>query len=97
VRGALRAAGVSESLLSKAARLVDLDDLDLDDDGEVDGIDDAIKGLRKEMPSLFGGRGVTKRRSVAGPSDRDGDRGMKPKKMTTTEIQAAQIRGTYKP
>jgi hypothetical protein len=45
------------------------------------------------MPSLFGGKGATKRRSVAGPSDRDGERGPRPKKLTTTEIQAKQIRG----
>lgn len=93
VRGALRAAGVKADVLDKAARLIDLDDLDVNDDGSVDGIDEAIADARKSVPGLFGGKAPARRRSVAGPSDRDGERGPKPKKLTTSEIQAKQIRG----
>lgn len=35
------------------AKLLDLDDLELDDDGEVDGLDEAVAALVKRFPRLF--------------------------------------------
>jgi hypothetical protein len=60
-------------------RLIDLDDLDVNDDGSVDGIDEAIADARKSRAVLFGAKAPTKRRPVAGPSDRDGERGPGPR------------------
>ena len=71
-KAALLGAGVSSERVVKAVGLLDLDDLDLDDDG-LDGIDDAVADLRHEWPELFA-RKRTRRESVAGEGDRDGNR-----------------------
>lgn len=69
---ALARAGVAgDAKLKRAVRMLDLDDLDIDDDGTVEGLDDAIAELKSELPELFGT--VRRRRSTAGGSDRDGD------------------------
>jgi hypothetical protein len=34
-------------------RLIDWDDLDVDEDGEVDGLDDAVDALKERYPGLF--------------------------------------------
>lgn len=91
-RGALKALGVKPERVSKLVGLLELDEVDVDDDGEVDGLDDAIAALRDEYPELF----VTttrRRRSVAGDDDRDGSRG-KPAKVTdASKLQAEALLG----
>lgn len=56
-RADLVAAGVPAKAAKRAVRLLDLDDVTVDDDGEVDEdeLADAIEQLREEMPELFGG------------------------------------------
>ncbi len=39
---------------AKLARLLDLDDIDVDEDGEVDGLEDAVADLKEQFPALFG-------------------------------------------
>lgn len=71
VRGALRAAGVSPERLKKAAGLVNLEDLDVDDDGDVEGLEDALDELRRDWPEMFP-KGRKRRESVSGDAG-DGD------------------------
>lgn len=85
-KAALATAGAEKP--ERLLRLVDIDSLDVDDDGEVDGLDDEIDRLREDYPELFkrrrGGRVETGDRS-------DGKGSRKP--MTATERQAAAILG----
>lgn len=52
-RGALAGAGVEPGKVAKALRLLDMDEIDVDDEGEVDGLDDQIEELKEEFPELF--------------------------------------------
>ena len=77
-KSALLAAGVSPERVGRLVGMLDLDELDLDDDG-LDGIDDAIDDLRKDVPEFFAKK-RTRRESVAGDRDRDGaEKRRKPK------------------
>lgn len=89
---ALARAGVTPAKLAKAARLLDLDDIDLNDDGTLDGADEQIVELKKDWPELF----ATKRKprqSVAGENDRGGEGAGKPKAKSASERQAAALLG----
>jgi hypothetical protein len=91
-KAALLGAGVNPARVVKAVGLLELDDLDLDDDG-LDGVDDAIEDLRKEWPELFAKKRV-KRDSVAGERDRDGEReSRRGKAKTASELAAAKLLG----
>ena len=91
VKTALASAGVTDKkTLVRLARMVDLKDLDLDDDGEVDGLDDVIDELKSDMPALFGA--TRKRRSVAGDAD-DGKESKGGKGKSASERQGAALMG----
>jgi hypothetical protein len=93
VKAALAAAGITDAKTrTRLARMVDLGDLDLDDDGEVDGIDDAIDTLREDLPALFE-KPRRKRESVAGGSDRSGAGGGASKAKSASERQAEGLLG----
>lgn len=92
-RGALRAAGVASARVGKAVGLLDLSDLDVDDDGEVDGLDDALDELRKEWPELFPKTRNRRRETVAGGKDADGKTSKSTKPMSATEMQVAAALG----
>ncbi|MGL4176099.1 MAG: hypothetical protein ACRCSN_08465 [Dermatophilaceae bacterium] len=93
-RGALRAAGIDPARVGKAVGLLSLDDLDVDDDGEVEGLDDAIDDLRREWPELFPKGSGARRRSVAGAKDSDGTGAARTgRKPTATELQVAAALG----
>jgi hypothetical protein len=89
-KSSLLAAGVAPERVQRALGMLDLDELDLDDDG-LDGIDEAISELKKDVPEFFGSR-RRRRQSVAGEGDRDGDRPRK-KNLTASERQAALLTG----
>lgn len=92
LRTALAKSGVrDEAALKRLSTMVNLDDLDLNDDGTVDGIDDAIDELKGDLPQLFATR--RRRESVAGANDRDGDRGGDRKPKTASEKAADQLLG----
>lgn len=40
---------------AKLTRLLDLEELDMDDDGEVEGLEDAVADLKEQFPALFAG------------------------------------------
>lgn len=92
MRSALGAAGVDKDSLTEVVRMIDLDDLDIDDDGSVDGIDDAISALKGKLPGLFGSGPKRKRRSTAGENDRDGEGERKRSaSKSTSERQADKL------
>lgn len=45
--------GKTDSALSRALRLLDLEDIDVDDDGEVSGLAEQIDEIKGEFPELF--------------------------------------------
>jgi hypothetical protein len=89
----LTRAGVNEKNLRLLIRELDFDEIDFDPKTRaIDGLDDEIDRLKDEFPDLFR-RPRGSRRRVNGGDDRE-DRSTKRKRpMTTTEIQAAQLRG----
>lgn len=52
-RNALLSAGVPAEKVKRALRLIDMDDVEIDEDGDVVGIEDAIDELKDEWPELF--------------------------------------------
>lgn len=56
IKAALADAGYTGSV-DFARRLIDSDAADVDEDGEVTGLDDQIRALKKEMPEKFTKRG----------------------------------------
>ena len=38
---------------AKLSKLLDLDDLDVDEDGDIDGLEDAVADLKEQFPALF--------------------------------------------
>lgn len=88
---ALLAAGVSAERVGRVVGMLNLDDLDLDDDG-LDGIDEEIERLKADVPEFFA-RQRKRRDSVAGDGDRDGDKTRR-KPMTASEKQAARLVGS---
>lgn len=89
-KSALLAAGVDPKRVGKAIGLLDLDELDLDEDG-LDGIDEAIEDLRDSWGEMFA-RKRQRRQSIAGESDRDGS-ARKPKPKSASEQAAAKLLG----
>jgi hypothetical protein len=56
VRTAAKAALAEAGLIGKPDRLIkllDMDELEIDDDGEIDGLEDQIRGLKADYPDLF--------------------------------------------
>lgn len=53
VRAALTAAGVNPAVLDLASRADEFAALKVDDDGEVEGLTEAVEAFRKTMPDLF--------------------------------------------
>lgn len=93
-KAALVAAGVTREVAADLIGFVKLDDLDLDDDGEVEGLEDEIERIQKKYPTFFAkATGRRRRESVAGGADRGGE-GARPKKpLTASERQAALVTG----
>lgn len=93
-KAALVAAGVSREQAADLVGFVKLDELDLDDDGEVEGLEDEIERIQKKYPTFFEKpAGRRRRESVAGGADRGGE-GARPKKpLTASERQAALLTG----
>ena len=91
-RGALRAAGLDAARVDRLVGLLALDDVDVDEEGRVDGLDEAIDDLKREWPELFAPAAGKRRRSVAGDDDRDGKDRSGPK-LTASQRQGRQALG----
>ena len=74
----------------RAARLVDLDSITFDDDGNPEGLDDQVEELKEDMPELFE---KTRQRGPAAPRGVDGGPRTPgaPKKLSATERQLQGI------
>ena len=92
-KAALVAAGVSREVAADLIGFVKLDDLDLDEDGEIEGLDEEIERIQKKYPTFFAKPTRRRRESVAGGGDRDGTGRRPAKKMTASERQAALVTG----
>ena len=93
-KAALIAAGVSREQAVDLVGFVKFDDLDLDDDGEVEGLDDEIERIQKKYPAFFAKPARRRRESVAGGgTDRESGGRRPAKKMTASERQAALVTG----
>ena len=89
-RGILKGLGASKDDLGALVRLLDIEDLELDDDGEVDGLDDQAIALKVRYPAMFGTK--TKRRNIAGGSSDDAGT-PKEDKRSDSQKQADAILG----
>lgn len=93
VRASLLEAGVKPSRVKGALRLINLDEIEIDEDGEVTGLDSQVAALREEWPELFADYEPKPepRRPVRGV---DGaDKKAPPKRLTASELQAMKLLG----
>lgn len=59
--GLIVAKGKEQTAIGKALKLIDMDEVELDEDGEVEGLDEQIQELKESFPELFvkkGGRRI---------------------------------------
>jgi hypothetical protein len=77
--------------LRRALKLMDVEDVEIDEDGEVLGLEDAIDELKAEWPELFAKAGGTRQRKRPGNTGGNG----KPvtRKKSITEQQAEALFG----
>jgi len=52
-RAALAEAGAKKTAIARLSRSIDLDSVEVDDDGEIEGLDDQIEELKDDLPELF--------------------------------------------
>lgn len=81
-RAALADAGWSGKDLDRVMKMIDLDEVDVDDDGEVTGIAEQIDGIKADIPEWFrggrnGGTATVTRRSGGARDVDGGDRATK--------------------
>lgn len=97
-RAELVAAGVKADKVNRLIKLLDLDEIEVDDDGEVSGLTDQVDTLKDEWPELFAAEEEKKgRRERRGSGSRAADgadkQPEKKKPMTASERQAAALLG----
>lgn len=95
-RAALLEAGVKPSRVKGALKLLDMDEIEIDADGEVTGLDSQVTSLREEWPELFADVEAERKPEVKRPArGADGaDKKAPPKKeLTASEKQALRLLG----
>lgn len=94
-------AGVKPEKIKRLIKLMDLDDIDIDEDGDVEGVEEQVESLREEYPELFKSEASkapeseepAPRRKRA-PRDPDGGPKSAPKKKkTSAEIHFERLTG----
>lgn len=84
-RSAFLTAGFQGEVSERFIKLIDRDALDIDDDGEIDGLDEQIAQIKRDFPEKF-------KRKRTGPGDTGkADREERPKAMSASERQAASL------
>lgn len=73
--------------LTRALKLADLDNVELDDDGDVVGLAEALREVRRDFPEMFKGT------RVRTPGNSGGGRRASTKPKSATEQQAAMVFG----
>ena len=96
VRSAAKAAFLEAGLpsgspdkLARVVRMLDLDELVVDDDGDVTGLDEQVAAIKKELPELFGTQDKRPPRLDTGNHHNTG----RTKNLTSSQIQARQVLG----
>lgn len=96
-KAALLAAGLndtSDAKIKKLLRTLELDDIDIDDDGEVSGLDDQIDGIKDAFPELFKKDEPAPATKVRAPRlDAAGKNNAPSTPKTTGELYAQRIHG----
>ena len=94
-KDALRSAGLilpdkgQDAAYQRAIRLIDLEEIEVDDDGEVSGVEEQVKAVKREYPELFVRRGAKAVNAGAG----SGGDGAGQKKETSANKLAALLGG----
>ena len=90
-RDALRAAGLivpekgGDAAYARAYRLFDMDAIDVDDDGEVSGVEDQVKAVKRDFPELFARKGA---RAVNAGAGAAADGAGKPNQTSANKLAA---------
>ncbi len=87
-RDALMRANIKPERLAKALKNIEHDDLTLNEDGSVDGLDEQIEELKDEIPEWFPRRRTA---PTVDAADRPGDGNRKTK--SASELQAEKLLG----
>lgn len=77
--------GDGSSAYARAFRLLDLESIDVDEDGTVSGVEDQVKQVKRDYPELFAKRGGTRVNAGAGSSS---DGGGKPTSGSADKLAA---------
>lgn len=90
----LVASGVAKDKVSRMVKLMDLDDLQVDEDGNVDGITAEVTRLQEEYPELFAQPEPEVKSKPRTAKSADGaDKPPAKPKMSTTQVIAQGLRG----
>lgn len=91
VKAAIAEAGGTKHA-DKLARLIDLDTLDIDDDGNIEGLKDAVEALKEEFEELFAEQ-APRRTRPAGGAAAGGRKPAPSKPLSSAEKLAARYGG----
>lgn len=92
-KAALAQAGFAGEVTSRTMRMLDLDELEVDEDGEVAGLDEAIEELKEDMPQLFRKPRATGRPATGGRSLDAGNKKVAKKPESFADKLVAQFGG----
>lgn len=90
-RAAFAEAGMDAKAVSRAFRLLDLDDVTIDEDGEVSGLAEQVEEIREEFPGMFAAKPGARPRTGKVDAGRTGGESTKPK--TSAQILTEQMFG----
>lgn len=97
-RAALSTAGVQATNVARLVKLLDLDEVEIDEDGEiVGGMDEQIESLKADLPQLFRVAEPEKPKSKRAPAPRANAAGRaeaQQRPQSTAEMMAAQVLGS---
>lgn len=85
--GLLAPKGKTDAALSRVMRLLDHDDLDVDENGDISGLDDQISEIKAEFPELFVRKG--------GQRVDGADRTSAPEKKSSADVLASFLSGKH--
>ena len=89
-RAALVAAGAPADRVGKLLRLIDVDDVEIGDDGELDGLEGQIDEIKADYPELFSAPEERPRRA---PRMNAADRSAPIRKSTSADLIASALTG----
>lgn len=98
-KAAFVTAGCPADKVGKLTRLLDQDDLDVDEDGDVTGLEEQIEAIKADYPQLFTGssssNGSTGKKAGTGSTLDMGSRVAPPRKKTMTQRMMEENRRMF--